>query len=241
MEYSATTTGCQTMEKISERLRIAIEHELDGKKRTSTLEATTGIAGETWRKFLSGKQNGTLVMLEAICKAWPEYAFWITTGIDDEEFGHTMPSDNSRSLHRTNIRTTSQKYFVELLKTTERPEHPDQSIRDALLVLQNLDLVALKSDEIDQFGRVDLLKKLRLISIFLDSYLLNFSIDEAIATFNHMRGNVKKLEQSADTIGEGELVNNLIKGFATVRNELEQRRDWIIERAAKEIKNGDLG
>lgn len=229
------------MEKISERLRIAIEHELDGKKRTSTLEATTGIAGETWRKFLSGKQNGTLVMLEAIGKVWPEYALWITTGIADERFGHTMPSGISHSQHRTNIKTTSQKYFIELLKSTERPEHPEESIRDALLVLQNMDLVALKSTEIDQFGRVDLIEKLRLISIFIDNYLLDFSLTEAIATFNHMRGSVKKLEQSADTIGEGALVDDILKGLVTVKNELEHRRNWIIERAANEATNGDLG
>jgi len=78
-------------EKISERVREVIESKTRDRRRTQELEETTGISGETWRKFLSGKQKVSLVMLQAVAHLWPEYAFWISTGITDSAHGHIGP------------------------------------------------------------------------------------------------------------------------------------------------------
>ena len=78
-------------ENISDRIRAAIEAEMPDRKRAATLEEVSGISAETWRKFISGKQNATAAILEAVCQQWPKYAFWISTGITDSNYGHVAP------------------------------------------------------------------------------------------------------------------------------------------------------
>ena len=78
-------------ENISDRVRAAIEAEIPDRRRAAFLEEVSGIAAETWRKFLSGKQNATAAILESVSQQWPHYAFWIATGITDSNYGHIAP------------------------------------------------------------------------------------------------------------------------------------------------------
>lgn len=76
---------------ISERVRAVIETEISARKRATQIESRTGISSETWRKFLNGQQNATANMIQAVAREWPEYAFWIATGITDTVHGHIGP------------------------------------------------------------------------------------------------------------------------------------------------------
>lgn len=76
---------------ISERLRAVLETEIPDRKRSMLLEERTSIPSDTWRKFLKAQQNATVQMIEAVCREWPEYAFWIATGITDTAHGHIGP------------------------------------------------------------------------------------------------------------------------------------------------------
>jgi hypothetical protein len=78
---------------VSDRIRAVIELKVPDRRRVQVLEDESGIAADTWRKFLSGKQNATVAILEATCKKWPEFAFWIATGITDSNYGHEAPPD----------------------------------------------------------------------------------------------------------------------------------------------------
>ncbi|WP_146009755.1 hypothetical protein [Janthinobacterium sp. ROICE36] len=218
------------MERISDRIRTTIEHKLDGKKRTQTLEASTGIAGETWRKLLSGKQNATLVMLEAVCKQWPEYAFWLATGVSDERYGHQKPRADFSAHGQLTESAISSRLFSELVKisgnaTTRKPVSLDE-----LETLTEFEMInASEEKPRGPTNRIDVLEKIRWVEIFLDNYIVELGIDDAISTYNMMRGITKGIEKSASELGEANTVVAILGKFIATKNQLEKKRDLIIE------------
>lgn len=102
------------MKKISDRVRAVLDEKIREYKRAATLNEMSGIATETWKKFLAGKQNATLQMIEWICETWPTYAFWIATGITDSRHGHIGPdvTYGKNSVNRKRrLRRFSEPYF----------------------------------------------------------------------------------------------------------------------------------
>lgn len=51
----------------------------------------TGIPAQRWRNVVSGRQKATTAMVEALAKRWPQYGFWLATGITDVANGHRAP------------------------------------------------------------------------------------------------------------------------------------------------------
>ncbi|MFZ6760831.1 hypothetical protein ACO0K9_26790 [Undibacterium sp. Ji50W] len=79
------------METISSRVKIVVENEIQEFRRAAALFEKSGIAAESWKKFLAGKQNASHEMIQYVCQEWPENAFWIATGITDSSHGHIAP------------------------------------------------------------------------------------------------------------------------------------------------------
>ena len=79
------------MNTISDRLRAVIEFETEEARRAPTLASLSGIALDSWKKFLTGKQRASLEMLQWACETWPHHAFYISTGITDSRHGHVGP------------------------------------------------------------------------------------------------------------------------------------------------------
>ncbi|QLG88182.1 hypothetical protein HQ393_07925 [Chitinibacter bivalviorum] len=79
------------MNKITDRLQAVITEKTEERRRWKSLEELSGITAMSWQNFWRGKQRPTAEMLEAVCQEWPEYAFWITTGITDPLRGHIAP------------------------------------------------------------------------------------------------------------------------------------------------------
>ena len=78
---------------IIDRLRTVVYSVTTERRRMKELEEECGIPVKNWKNFWSRRQRPTAHMIEAICRRWPEYAFWIATGISDEEHGHLKPKD----------------------------------------------------------------------------------------------------------------------------------------------------
>lgn len=76
------------------RVNEVIRHVADPRRRLKHLEEETGIPDRNWKQVWSGKQRPTAHMIESLGRRWPQYAFWIITGITDEENGHTAPPDS---------------------------------------------------------------------------------------------------------------------------------------------------
>jgi len=76
---------------IDVRLHILINEVTRGKADWKGLSDKTGVSAEKWRNFNRGATKASTEMIEAICMEWPQYAFWLTTGVSDENGGHHAP------------------------------------------------------------------------------------------------------------------------------------------------------
>ncbi|WP_088148934.1 hypothetical protein [Achromobacter denitrificans] len=74
------------------RMRQLIRAVLKGRPHWTRLEELTGTKAVKWRQFVSGLKNPTLEMVEALCTTYPQHAFWLVTGISDEDAGHLAPA-----------------------------------------------------------------------------------------------------------------------------------------------------
>lgn len=79
---------------IEVRMLVLIQALTKGKNDWKHLENITGIKAVKWRHVNSGVTKPSIEMLEALCRAFPEHAFWLTTGLTDYEAGHTAPQAN---------------------------------------------------------------------------------------------------------------------------------------------------
>lgn len=74
--------------KISKRIKeILNESELSN----PALEKKTGIKRENWSALRNNRTRSNEDHIEAICKLWPEYAYWLTTGLTLPESGQISP------------------------------------------------------------------------------------------------------------------------------------------------------
>ena len=77
--------------KLAERMKLLIDSQTDKRGKFAQLETLTGIPAEGWKSFYYARQRPNPDMIEALAQAWPEFAFWLVTGIDDFFNGHTSP------------------------------------------------------------------------------------------------------------------------------------------------------
>ncbi|MEO5328386.1 MAG: hypothetical protein H7829_09085, partial [Magnetococcus sp. THC-1_WYH] len=50
-----------------------------------------GVKKDTIISIEKGAQGVTEAFISAICKNWPQFAYWLVTGMTDEEHGHISP------------------------------------------------------------------------------------------------------------------------------------------------------
>lgn len=79
---------------IEMRIAILIQTVLNGKNDWKKLEDLTGIKSVKWRHFNAGVIKPSLEMVEKLCKEFPQYAFWLSTGLTDYDAGHLAPQIN---------------------------------------------------------------------------------------------------------------------------------------------------
>lgn len=77
-----------------------------------TLERSTSISAQRWRKAYARRQRPTSDMIESLAQLFPHYAFWLVTGVTDGVNGHTAPRTAQLFPERAYIPTgSSQAYF----------------------------------------------------------------------------------------------------------------------------------
>ncbi|WP_144155288.1 hypothetical protein [Paraburkholderia sp. BCC1885] len=85
------------------------------------LHGFTGISAQRWRKAFMRRQRATPDMIQAMAHAFPQYAFWIATGITDATNGHIAPVNVQvfpEHLHTED--PTSTRYFRKALTLMRR-------------------------------------------------------------------------------------------------------------------------
>jgi DNA-binding TFAR19-related protein (PDSD5 family) len=116
------------MSQMAVRMRQLIDARLPEHRRFKTLETMSGISAEAWRAFWNDRQKPSSEMFSALAQEWPQYAFWLSTGITDPDFGHVAPV---RAAGYTVLKgkeqpaTTAEfRYLIQLLR--QEPQDEDQ-------------------------------------------------------------------------------------------------------------------
>ncbi|WP_156924041.1 hypothetical protein [Stutzerimonas chloritidismutans] len=107
-----------------ERFQSILRAHTSDARRWSEMEALTGIPATSWNKAFHGKQRPTLEMLLAVARLWPDYAFWLMTGVTDAKHGHVSCRKAAaksfypeRSFRR---RKAARGYFLHLIEMFNR-------------------------------------------------------------------------------------------------------------------------
>ncbi|VVE28928.1 hypothetical protein PHO31112_03533 [Pandoraea horticolens] len=74
-----------------ERIMEIIDAVVPTHRRFKALEELSGVRAQTWRSIYEGRQRATEEAILALCKHWPKYAYWLGTGMTDEDHGHSSP------------------------------------------------------------------------------------------------------------------------------------------------------
>ncbi|KVC24212.1 hypothetical protein WI69_01920 [Burkholderia diffusa] len=88
---SITTIEDRFVLLLKERLNDAAS-EIAGRGSWERLEQRSGISARRWRNAFDRRQRPTSDMIEMAGRMWPQYAFWLVTGITDATNGHVAPS-----------------------------------------------------------------------------------------------------------------------------------------------------
>lgn len=76
------------MSTLVERLRKIRETETTGRQQFSEL---TGVPKKTIEGIEQTGRSPRGDVLEAVCRVWPQYAYWLMTGHTDPPNGHVSP------------------------------------------------------------------------------------------------------------------------------------------------------
>lgn len=101
------------------------------RRRYKELEEWTGIPATNWQSAAKGKQKPTAVMIEALSRRWPKYAFWIATGLTDPENGHTAPPGaytSRQGISPPSVEELTEKYFDAVTLLQDHFYGPDESV-----------------------------------------------------------------------------------------------------------------
>lgn len=119
--------------QLSDRMRLLIDQRYDKRGKFAQLEALSGVAADNWKSFYYGRQRPNADMVEALAQLWPECAFWLVTGINDFEHGHTQPTFNNEQHGRKprRERTAARELFLKEIEYRKWARaHPTQNDED---------------------------------------------------------------------------------------------------------------
>jgi len=109
---------------IQDRFRAVIHRNTSETRRWSELEALTGIPATSWQKAFNAKQRPTAEMLESVAQLWPEFAFWLATGVTDAKNGHVACVNGvSKQFYPerpSSQRNAAKPYFNQLIEMFRR-------------------------------------------------------------------------------------------------------------------------
>lgn len=124
------------METITQRLKNLIAHKTTTAKRFKELEELTKIPSGTWRTWWNKDSRPSGEMIEVVAGVWPEFAFWLATGITDSKHGHHSPNTDEiqdtwipiedkkleqRYRTKKRLRTAARDYFLARIAIQRLP------------------------------------------------------------------------------------------------------------------------
>jgi len=147
------------MFEIKDRFHAVVTAHTSPTRRWKELEDLSGIPAANWLAAIRNKQRPTAEMLEAAARAWPQYAFWLLTGITDCKHGHTTPIAKAYPEHWNGPLANSNEYFahaVHMYKTVygSGPGYSSEEEQNEAIKRYRV-LVELRQAEIDTLKRLN--------------------------------------------------------------------------------------
>ena len=123
---------------IRDRLNAITAWAYPGRGRFRALAEISTITADSWKGTWHHKQRPTSEMVQFVARTWPQFAFWLCTGITDQRHGHQAP-DGVRCYpeQRMTPRVEAEKYFRHAVGMLVRWEQDEPE--------QLTDIVELKS------------------------------------------------------------------------------------------------
>lgn len=112
---------------LSERLRQLIEAVTSPTRRFVALEEQTGVKAETWRTWWNRGGKASADLIQAAGQTWPEYAFWLVTGINDFYNGHTNPPISGNKKSPLRERDAAKAFFLKHIEYVQWLESTETS------------------------------------------------------------------------------------------------------------------
>lgn len=101
---------------VDDRMREIVKRfGLQGRGKFSFLASLGAPSEESWKAWWHRRQRPTHFMIEAVGRRWPEYAFWLITGITDAANGHRSPDGCIAPERFQKPRKAAEDYFNSLL------------------------------------------------------------------------------------------------------------------------------
>lgn len=141
------STQTESMD-LRDRLNAITAHQLGGRGRFKQLAEASGVGMDSWKNTWHNKQRPTTEMVQFVARAWPQYAFWLVTGITDARHGHQAPDECDT--YPENFRTSrpgAEPYFRHAVDMLERRERGEPELLTDLVELRAL-ATARANDEI---------------------------------------------------------------------------------------------
>lgn len=155
-------------DSISTRLKLVIYCCTREKRRFPLLEGLTGIPQATWRSWWNHGVVPSGALVEAVAKQWPEFAYWLVTGMTDIDCGHKMPDlhpiaqgyinnwpeGGTGSQQNSDIKSDFSAQFFEVVKAIKFETDPNErakyeTLRNSFIFLRKrrLDEVTKNSEQ----------------------------------------------------------------------------------------------
>lgn len=147
------------MNNLTDRMKTLVGLKTTELKKYKEMEELTGITAASWRSWWNRGGPPSGEMVEAVSAIWPEYAFWLVTGIDDYKHGHHAPTLHESCRHRTAARDLflAEKAMQLWIRQNsfdwsdwENAQHPDTALSDeARLKLKAFESHRIKIEALD--------------------------------------------------------------------------------------------
>lgn len=133
---------------LRDRLNAITAYHLGGRGRFRQLAESSGISLDSWKNTWHNKQRPTIEMVQFVARTWPQYAFWLATGITDIRHGHQAPEDYGSYPETFKAsRAGAEPYFRHAISMLERRERGEQELLTDVVELRAL-ATARANDEL---------------------------------------------------------------------------------------------
>lgn len=235
-------------DKLSRRLKEVVLATTTDYRRFKQLEDVSEVAADSWKSWFHGRQRPTAEMIEAAATNWPEYAFWLITGVSDAEYGHIAPGDegfprkaqrkeNSANLFRATIQLKAEAvkattaYFEAEDLDLELCDRTTAMGIDLILRSTDLPLGVEKTSVAHAKRNQELAAKLRRAEILAETEMPAITYDATDSLISTIEDVLRDVPDKAKA--------KLVKILDDEKTKLERHKLWEAKRLAEQSGSGN--